>query len=287
MTSVSTPVLALSYFWPMTETARILTVIQARRGSSRLPDKISMPILGKPLLIRMVERVQRAKLVGRVVVATTTDAFDDPVEEVCRQAGIDCFRGHPTDLLDRHYRAGKAYDAEVVIKIPSDVPLIDHKVIDGVIQFFLANRSDYDFVSNLHPPTYPDGMDVEIMPMELLELAWKEADKPMEREHTTPFFWEQPDRFRIGNLPWASGKDYSMSHRFTIDYAEDYDFIKTVYEELHPQKPDFGLDDVLNLLERKPAIYQINSKFAGVNWYRNHLDELKTVTDDQTRQIDP
>jgi len=246
-----------------------------------------MPLQGKPLLVRQAERVSAAQLAGHVVIATTTDKSDDPIESICRQEGFDCFRGHPTDVLDRHYQAatrdGRAPGA--VIKIPSDCPLIDPGVIDRVIGFFLDHAGEYDFVSNLHPATWPDGNDIEIMTFPSLETAWREADRPLEREHTTPFIWERPDRFRIGNVAMEGGRDLSMSHRFTIDYAADYAFISTIFDELYPSDPLFGVRDILGLLERRPELYEINSRFAGVNWYRHHLDELRTVGVGQTRQL--
>jgi len=263
----------------------IVTVIQARKGSSRLPGKVMMPVMEEPLLVRMAERVKAARLAGTIVVATTQEAGDDAIEELCNKYGYNCFRGHSTDLLDRHYQAALPYDPDAVIKIPSDCPLIDPAVINKVISYFLKNAGDFDFVSNLHPATYPDGNDVEIMTRAAMEKAWREARKDFEREHTTPYIWERPELFRIANVEWETGLDYSMSHRWTIDYAEDYDFIRRVYEELYPANPLFGLQDILNLLEQKPEIYEINSKFAGVNWYRNHLDELKTIRTDQTKKI--
>ena len=195
------------------------------------------------------------------------------------------FRGSLNDLLDRHYFTAKQFNADVVLKIPSDVPLIDPAIIDRVISFFLGNKNKYDYVSNLHPATYPDGNDVEVMTFSALENAWKNAIRNFEREHTTPYFWENPDKFKIGNVEWESGKDYSMTHRFTIDYKEDYNFIKRVYDELYTTNPHFTLNDILNLLEKKPEIAAINSKYVGVNWYRNHLNELKTVTAEQTKII--
>ena len=263
----------------------ILTVVQARMGSSRLPGKVLLPLAGQPLLVRMMERVQRSRLVGTVVVATTTEAADDAVAACCTAHGLGCFRGDALDLLDRHYQAARQYRADVVLKIPSDCPLIDPAVIDQVLGVYLKNPNQYDFVSNLHPATFPDGNDVEIMRFEALKTAWYEAQRPLEREHTTPYFWENPDRFRLANVGWATGQDFSMSHRWTIDYPEDYEFIKAVYEALHPSKPAFGLDDILSLLEKRPDIAQLNDHLAGVNWYRNHLDELKTVDSSQTKQL--
>jgi len=262
---------------------RIVTIIQTRRGSTRLPDKVLRPLAGQPLFIRQVQRVAAASLVGQVVVATTTSPEDDVIADLCMQEGIDCFRGHPTDLLDRHYQAARQYEADIVIKIPSDCPLIDPVIIDQVIAFYLHHTHEYDFVSNLHPATWPDGNDVEIMPMDVLEQAHSEAVRPLEREHTTPFIWERPERYRIGNVVMMGGKDLSMSHRCTIDYEEDYQFIRAVYEELYPSNPLFGVREILELLESRPDIFQINTSMAGVNWYRHHLDELTTVSADQTR----
>jgi len=263
----------------------IVTVIQARTGSSRLPNKILLPLSNAPLLYRMYERVAASKLKGTIVIATTTDKCDDKVEELCINYQLNCFRGHQADLLDRHYQAAKLLDADAVVKIPSDCPLIDPNVIDKVLQFYLDNPDKYDYVSNLHPATYPDGNDVEVMSFNSLELAWQNANKELEREHTTPYFWENSDKFRIGNVEWETGLDYSMSHRFTIDYEKDYNFIKQVYDELYPINNKFTLEDILDLLERNPEIKKINEEYCGVNWYRNHLSELKTITSDQTKII--
>ncbi len=263
----------------------IITVIQARTGSSRLPNKVIMPVLGKTLLERMVERVALSKLAGKIVIATTLEKSDDVIEEISIRNKVPIYRGSIEDLLDRHYQAAKLFNADAVVKIPSDCPLIDPDIIDKVIGFFIQHSNEFDFVSNLHPATYPDGNDVEIMNFNILEIAWKNAKRKFEREHTTPYIWENPDKFRIGNVEWETGLNYSMTHRFTIDYPEDYEFIKRVYEELYPKNPKFGLDDILNLLSAKPEIKAINEKYAGVNWYRNHLNELKTITPDQTKII--
>ena len=233
----------------------------------------------------MYERVSLAKSAGEIVVALTNEELDDQLALLCQKNNIKIFRGSSLDLLDRHYKTSKEYGAEVVIKIPSDCPLIDPHVIDKVILYYINNRDKYDFVSNLHPPSYPDGNDVEIMSFKALENAWINAKKDFEREHTTPFIWENPDIFRTGNVVWEKGLDYSMTHRFTIDYKEDYEFIKRVYDELYLKNKSFGLNEILKLLEEKPEIKKINEMYAGVNWYRNHLNKLKTISSEQTRKI--
>ncbi len=269
----------------MDSSLNIVTLVQARSGSTRFQKKILMPLCGKTLIQRMIERVQEARLAGTIVVITTTDSSDDLVENICTENGINFYRGHPTDLLDRHFKAALEYNADAVVKIPSDCPLIDPQVIDKVLKFYIENSAKYDYVSNLHPATYPDGNDVEVMSMSSLKIAWENASRDFEREHTTPYIWENTDKFRLGNVEWETGLDYSMSHRFTIDYIEDYLFIKAVYDELYNSNPAFSINDILELLQRKPEIIKLNEKYIGVNWYRNHLNELNTVTKEQTKII--
>lgn len=261
----------------------IVVVCQARLSSTRLPRKVLLPLAGEPLIQRFMERVSRAKLASGCVVATTTDATDDTLADLCIQKGFEVYRGHPTDLLDRHYKTGLEYNADVVVKIPSDCPLIDPMVIDRVLAEFLAHEDKADFVSNLHPATYPDGNDVEVMTMDALTMAWKNARRPYEREHTTPWLWDANDSVRCLNVVLEGGRDYSMSHRWTIDYAEDYTFLRAVYQELYPANKHFTVEDVLALVRAHPEIEAINAHLAGVNWYGRHLDELRTITQAATR----
>ncbi len=265
--------------------SKILIIVQARSASSRLPNKVMLPILGKTLLFRMIERLSFLRNKVEIVIATSTEKADDQIENEAKKYGINCFRGNLYNLLDRHYQAAKHYKADIAVKIPSDCPLIDPRIVDDLLDYYFENDGEADYVSNLHPATFPDGNDVEIMTMQCLEKVWKEAKRPLELEHTTPYIWESPEKFCLKNFSNKSGIDYSMSHRFTIDYLEDYHFIKQVYEALYPVKNDFSCDDILNLLKQKPEIFAINEKWVGVNWYRNHLDELKTVSIEQTKLV--
>ena len=254
---------------------RIVVVVQARTASTRLPGKVLMPLANRPLLRRMLERVLAANTPSAVVVATTVDRADDVIETVATQTGVACFRGHSTDLLDRHFRAGITFGADVVVKIPSDCPLVDPAVIDRVISYYTAHADDADFVSNLHPGTYPDGNDVEVIPFGVLETTWIEASEAHEREHTTPFIWERRDRFRIHHIAWESGLDYSSSHRWTIDYLEDYEFLAAVYNALWSEtRPIFSLEDILSLLGARPEIAELNACHAGRAWYHDRVTSL-------------
>ena len=255
---------------------KIVVVIQARTGSTRLPGKVLLPAAGAPLLARMLERVSAARTASEVVVATTEAASDDDIVRIAQRSGVRCVRGHATDCLDRHVLAGRATAADAVVKIPSDCPLIDPATIDQVISAFLA-EPDVDYVSNLHPPTWPDGFDVEIMTRGALETAWREATRPLDREHTTPFLWDNPERFTTLNVAWQTGLDYSQSHRLVLDYPEDYAVIRAVYDELWSAGRTFTLDDILALLDARPALAAINAVHRGTSWTQNHLGELKTL----------
>lgn len=257
---------------------KTLVVVQARLGSRRLPGKVLMPLAGRPLLERLLERVRAARFPFELCVATSTAVEDEPIRRLCQRISVPVVSDHPTDLLQRHLAAGRAFGADVIAKIPSDCPLIDPAVVERVLGFYERRSNELDFVTNLHPPTWPDGNDVEVMPMWLLELAGVEATQQHEREHTTPFIWDRPERFRIGNVSWGEGRDLSKTHRFTIDYAEDYDFIARIYDELcTPERPVFGLSEILALLARKPELLRLNERWVGQSWHLSALGQLRSV----------
>ncbi len=258
-------------------------VCQARTGSTRLPRKVLLPLAGKPLLLRCVERLQAARMADVVVVATTTDASDDVIEELCTRSGIAVFRGHPTDLLERHLQAARMVAADIVVKVPSDCPLIDPRIVDEVLHAFTELREHADYVSNLHPPTWPDGNDVEVMPIALLEQAALHAIRGYEREHTTPWMWDANPDVRTANVVRRDGQDYSNTHRWTVDYPEDYVLVKAVYDALYTPTRHASCDEIIDYLARHPEVSGANAHLRGVNWYRHHLDSLKTIHPGQTR----
>jgi spore coat polysaccharide biosynthesis protein SpsF len=232
----------------------------------------------------MIERIRAARTPFELVVATTTSPKDDPIRDLCRDVRVACVDGHPVDLLDRHLTAARAFGADAVAKIPSDCPLIDPGVIDRVLAAFLSAPAEYDFVTNLVPPSYPDGNDVEVMPTPVLEAAHAEATQSHEREHTTPFVWQRPERFRIRNVPWETGLDYSRTHRFTIDYPEDHAFVARVYDALWTrERPVFGLEEILSLLEREPSLLALNARWHGVTWQKRQVRELRTAEEVEER----
>lgn len=258
---------------------KLLIVVQARTGSTRLPGKVLLPLAGAPLIVRMVERLRACRTPFELVVATTYLAADDALVEALASVDVRVFRGHPTDLLDRHLQAARAVGADVVVKIPSDCPLIAPEVVDRVLDAWQARECEHlDYLGNLHPPTYPDGNDVEVMPVTSLEIAWREARRSFEREHTTPFLWDRPERFRVGNVMWETGLDYAASHRLTLDYTEDYALVAAVYAELwSTARPGFSLAEILRFLECRPELLELNAAHRGTSWQKQHRTELRTT----------
>jgi spore coat polysaccharide biosynthesis protein SpsF len=256
---------------------RTVIVVQARLGSTRLPGKVLLPLAGQPALARQLERIRAARSRFELCVATTTHASDEPIRELCRRLDVDCLSGHPTDLLARHVAVGRRLKADAVVKIPSDCPLIDPDAIDRVLTAFDGAAGHCDLATNLCPGTWPDGNDVEVVPFDVLERAEREATRAVEREHTTPFIWDQPERFRILNVRWETGLDYSNTHRFTLDYAEDYAFISAVYAALcTPLQPVFSLASILELLERCPELRDSNARLLGTSWQTMRAAELRS-----------
>jgi spore coat polysaccharide biosynthesis protein SpsF len=246
---------------------KLVAVIQARMKSTRLPGKVLQPLDGQPLLARMLERVQLAHEPDAVVVATTTDSSDAPIVELCTRLRVECLRGDPLDCLDRHWRVGAAHAADAVVKIPSDCPLIDPQVIDEVLGAYRSAPQRYDYFSNLHPPSWPDGNDVEVMSQAALSIAAAEARDPFDREHTTPFLWSRPERFALGNVRWSSGLDYSQRFRIVVDWAEDLDVVQEIWQALCPRLgAGFGIDDIVRLYAERPELQQKNARYRGYHY---------------------
>ena len=237
--------------------------IQARMGSTRMPGKVLEEVNGIPILVRTYNRIRRCDLAKNVAIIASTNKKDDQIENVCKKYSLPLFRGSEEDLLDRHYKAALFYGSEYVFKIPSDCPFSDVEIINKVLKM----SDKFDYVSNYHPPTFPDGLDVEGAQFKILQNAWKFAKKKHEREHTFPFIWDNPDKYKIGNLLNKKGNMFII-RRWTIDYPEDMKFIKEVYKKFS-YRDYFGFEEILDLLKTKPEISKINSKYNGINWYRN------------------
>ena len=232
----------------------IAGIIQARVSSTRLPGKVLKEVLGKQLLVHLLDRVGKSKRIDKIVIATSEEKSDDPIELIADKMGITCYRGSLIDVLARYYNAAVAVKADHIVRLTGDCPLIDPVIIDEVISFYLDGK--YDYASNVVEPTFPDGEDVEVMSFASLEMSHNEARLPSHREHVTQYILSNREKFNIGSL--KRGEDIS-SLRWTLDEPADYEFIKRVYEALYESKPDFGLFEVMALLREKPELGRINA----------------------------
>lgn len=248
----------------------ILAVLQARSSSTRLPGKVLKPILGRPMLERQIERIRRSSLIDKLVVATSSNPDDTVIAEICQRINVPCFRGSLEDVLDRFYQAARGCAPKYVVRLTGDCPLTDPKVIDQMIT--LCQSGGYDYASNTLTPTYPDGLDVEVCTFEALERVWREATLCSQREHVTPYFYQNPHLFRLGNLLHES--DLSEL-RWTVDNARDFALVTTIYESLYPDRPDFGMADILNLLETRPELKCCNTQVKRNEGYLKSLKQDK------------
>jgi glutamate-1-semialdehyde aminotransferase/spore coat polysaccharide biosynthesis protein SpsF (cytidylyltransferase family)/predicted dehydrogenase len=245
----------------------VVAIIQARMGSSRLPGKSLAIIEERPMLWHVIQRVKRASLVDRVVVATSTSPADDAIEQMCREGGVTCHRGKESDVLDRFYTAARAEKAAQVVRITADCPLIDPEVIDRVVRRFL--RGDLDYASNAMVRSYPDGLDTEIFSFSALERAWHEAGKASEREHVTPYL--RSEKFRTANVENDLTSLY-QHFRWTVDEVADLEFIRAVYKAFQG-KESFGMKDVLELIDKTPGLEKMNSEIVSNRGYYKSLYE--------------
>jgi spore coat polysaccharide biosynthesis protein SpsF len=212
------------------------------------------------MLAHQIMRLQRCKNFDGLIVATSSDPTDSTVEAIATSTGVACYRGSLNDVLDRIYRAALPYSPSHVVRLTGDCPLADPDIIDRVIDFTL--RGEFDYGSNTLKPTWPDGLDVEVIAFTALDTAWREANSPLDREHVCPFITRSPDRFRLGNL--ENDEDLS-GLRWTVDEERDFEFVRCVYEALYPTNPVFATPDIIAFLRASPEIVALN---AGIE--RNH-----------------
>ena len=255
---------------------KTIVIVQARSGSTRFPRKVLKKIGSRTVLEIIIERINMAQSPIKTIVATTNKQEDDSIVELCRYIGCDYFRGSEKNLLKRHYDCAVKNSAEIILKIPSDCPLVDPIIIDKVID--KIQSSDYDYVSNLHPPSFPDGLDVEAMTFEALQLAFHNAKKNFELEHTTPYIWDNPTIFKIGSIIYDSSKDWSKIYRLTIDHPEDYIVIDKVIAHFADSNLGFGVGEIIEMLQQNPKISKINSHLIDDTWYNREECHLKTYS---------
>lgn len=220
----------------------IVAILQARMSSSRLPGKVLKPIVGKPVLELQIERLKRCQRLDKLVIATSIEASDDPLAQLCNDLDVECFRGDLDDVLKRFRDAANHYEAQHVVRLTGDCPLTDPSLIDQIIQHHLSGG--FDYTSNIYPRSYPDGLDAEVLTIATLERLYLQAKQPDDREHVTSYIENHFDQFNIGNL--AQEEDQSLL-RWTLDTQQDFDFISFVFNSLYDTNPAFDSKDILEL----------------------------------------
>ena len=230
---------------------KIVALVQARMGSTRLPNKVMKPIGGIPMIELLLTRLSQAKELDQIVVATSVDERNQPLVEHARKLGYACEQGSEGDVLDRFVQAARAFHADVVVRITGDCPLVDPELVDEVIRRF--KTAGVDYFSNTNPPTYPDGLDIEVCSFNVLEQASQETSKPFDREHVTPYLREH-GRFKTASMQHI--EDLSAL-RWTVDEPADFTVIEKVFQYFHP-RTHFSWLEVLKLQQQQPDIFNIN-----------------------------
>ena len=243
---------------------KIPLLLQARMGSSRLPGKILLPVLDKQLLKLTIERINQSKFVEEVILLIPDSSTDDILERFAIDEKIKFFRGNEKNCLDRHYQAAKYFDIDTFAKTTSDCCLIDSRVIDEVIELFFSNSSYCDYVSNICPPTFPDGLDIEVLNFSTLTKTWELAKSDFDKEHTTTFIRNNPNLFKIINHEHSKSNLFKK-HRWCLDFQDDYLFIKTIFEKLYQKNNNFSMQNILELLDNNQEINMINSHLLKHN----------------------
>ncbi len=248
-----------------------VAIIQARMGSSRLPNKTMADLLGKPMLWHLINRIRHSKKIDKIVIATTTDEKDKVITRFARKNGIDFFAGSENDVLERYYYAAKKYKATVVVRITADCPLIDPDITDKAIEKF--RKGGYDYLG-VDINTYPNGFDSEVFTFKTLEKAFFEAKLASEREHVTPYIWKNPKIFKIGKL--STNKGYG-NIRLTVDHKEDLDLVTIIYKALYRKDGIFHLDEIADYLKKNKDLVMINKGHDKFEGYKKSLKADATI----------
>ena len=250
----------------------LAVLIQARMGSTRLPNKVLADIEGKPMIWHLVNRLSQSKFSPEIIIVTTILKEDKQIIEFGKELNLKVYAGNCDDVLDRYYQASLKYNVDIIVRITADCPLIDPEVFDIVVTKFLDGN--YDYFTNTLPPTYPDGLDVEVFSFQALEKSWNEAMLSSEREHVTPYIRKNPQIFKLGNI--ESEVDLK-DMRWTVDEKEDLQFVREIFKKLYSKGNVFLMEEILDLLKEHPELMKINNQFERNEGYLKSLREDRII----------
>ncbi len=249
---------------------KVVTIIQARMGSTRLPGKVLLKIKHKPILWHIVNRLKFSKYIDQVIISTSISKDDDEIEVFAKKNKTKYFRGSEDDVLDRMYKTALKFSADVIIRITGDCPFVDPFIIDDLINLFKLKKYDHVGVAtgagviHIKEKKFPDGLDAECFSFETLKKTWENAKNQTDREHVTPYMWKVKGRFRNGTL--YSKNDYS-NIRLTLDHKEDLNLIEKIYDGLYKEDKCFSLKDIIKFIESNPKLIETNKDFIGKEEY--------------------
>jgi len=246
-------------------------IIQARMGATRLPNKVLMPLAGKPVLEHVIRRCQNAQTVDHVIIATTTEPEDKAIEELVSSLGISVFCGSSNDVLDRYYQAAKYFNLEHIVRITADCPMIDAEIIDRVVKEYF--KTGVDYAANILEPSYPDGEDVEVFSFDVLYRAWQEAKMLSEREHVTPYIIKNGF---FNKINVSHNFDLSQQ-RWTLDELRDYQKLSGIFDALYLKDAFFHMNDIAEFLAAHPDIDKMNADIVRNQGYQKSLAEDRKV----------
>ena len=236
---------------------KVHCIVQCRLSSRRLPSKIFFPGPTKPLIGHLIERLNYSKKINKVIIATTKNKKDSYIFNYFKKRNIHVFRGDELNVLERYYMCAKKFNSDIIVRVTSDCPLMDYRVIDQMLNYYKKNNCDY--LSNVHPPSFPKGFDIEIFNFKCLKTAYKNAKKNFEKEHVTTYIWKNPNKFFIKNFPKnKTKKNLYNSHRLTLDFLEDYLLILKIYNKFYFKDKKFSLLKILTYIKKNPKDLKIN-----------------------------
>lgn len=247
-----------------------VAIIQARMSSSRLPGKVMKILVNKPVLGHVVERISYCTMIKNVVVATSTESSDDEISSYCNENNIDCFRGSLVDVLDRYYHAAKAFNADPIIRITADCPVIDPIVVDAVITGYLSGNYDCYGLGG----EFPDGLDCTVFSFSAIKKAWEEAKLASEREHVGPYIENRTNHFKNGSLNLFHHLGH---HRWTLDELSDYKLLSRIFNDLYRKDAPFLTHEILHLIEDQPDLLAINSQIVRNEGYLKSLEKDRII----------
>jgi spore coat polysaccharide biosynthesis protein SpsF (cytidylyltransferase family) len=253
----------------------IAAIVQARLGSSRFPNKVIKPILGQPMICHILNRLSNSKMLEKIIVAIPDSDKNSVLEQILKQNDALYFFGNEQDVLDRYYKCAKFFNVDIIVRITADDPFKDSSIIDKAIDIFIEKSSDIDYVANCSydgsiRATYPEGLDVEVFSFSCLDKIWKSANKKSEREHVTPFLFNNKSKFKIAGF--ENNEDLS-NYRWTVDYEIDYLFAKEVYSNLFHKNNNFLMNDIIKLLNQKKSLSKMNNNIVRHEGYKQSLKE--------------